>query len=101
MNYREIGHDEMFAKLGGFGANIEKHKLGSDIKVIPEPREFRQTKFKTNAETHKGDRSIGITANNGYCAGVTLEWIRRALLGGAKHHDASYLTFGYKELVRK
>ena len=103
MNYRELGHDEMFAKLGGFGSNIEKHKLESDIAVIPKPQAFQQSTFKKNAETHKGDRSIGITANNGYCAGVALEWIRRALLGGSKKHndDPSYLTFGYKELVEK
>lgn len=81
----------MFAELGKFGSKIEQHK----------PKEFSQTAFKTKVEKLESKDS-NIEAPKGYCAGVTLEWIRRVLLGGRKTEgNSSYLTFGYDEIKQQ
>lgn len=61
---------------------------------------FHQLKFNdATAKQKTVQTTVGLrTLGGGYCAGVTLDWVRRVLLS-AENRDQAYLNYSYEGIV--
>ena len=82
-DYSKDDYNKTVDLLTGYGARIAKFNQG----------EFQTKAISKSGQTvtHYNNKSLG----GGYCAGVSLDWVRRALLGGQKASNADYLSYKY------